>query len=423
MLSVQSSVSNARAQRQAGLSQKAKTGLIVAGSTVFSSAAYLLGTRWPTIGGMLEFGILGGGIPLALKGISLGVKGYIESKKYRFNLERVIGSGAMGTVVRVYDRLEEKTRALKFPLGEMLINPDYSDAMTRFYFEAEVCERLSHPNILKGHGLLWVPTKVFNRFTGEKLDPGRVPAVPAIIMDYLEGMTLRDKISQIQRDLYHEGLSISYGCGIALQLTEVLIYLRENKLIHRDLKPDNIMMCPLHEMLDTSIPQDVRVTIASLGERAVVFDFGVARLEGPEGGFGTRTGMGIGSPYYMSDEQWKGKAQKESDVYSVGAILWECITGKPPRGYINEGETALDYSTRAAQPVPAIEPFLPIDVPLADKEILQKIFNNTLHPDPRMRYQNLGLLKEDLGSLSFVGRAQQTRIGQFPTLVRQEEEE
>ena len=203
----------------------------------------------------------------------------------RFEIQREIGQGAFATVYLARDLRHERRVALKV----LNADPTSEAGELRFIREIRLLARLQHPNILP------------------LLDSGHIEAMLYYLMPYVSGETLRGRITRERQ------LSVEAAVCIARDSADALAYAHTEGIIHRDIKPENILLS---------------------GGHAIVADFGIARAI-DLGGVRqlTRTGMGgPGTPAYMSPEQLLGDHQLDgrSDVYSLGCVLYEMLTGKPP---------------------------------------------------------------------------------------------
>ena len=211
----------------------------------------------------------------------------------RYQIGSVIGSGAMGTVYRAYQRSMDRNVAVK------VLHPKYAHdprAVKRFFREAQSASRLIHPNI--------VTVFDFGRSRQSHL---------YMVMELVEGWTLGDLI------YYRAPLDVGLAASIALQICEALSHAHEHHTVHRDLKPDNVQL-------------------TKVGDKvwAKVLDFGIARMtrESQSGG-GIQANQSTieiaGTPAYMSPEQILGKApDTRTDLYSLGIILFEMLTASRP---------------------------------------------------------------------------------------------
>jgi len=260
----------------------------------------------------------------------------------RYEILNELGQGAMGVVYRAKDPLIDRIVAVK-TINLTLAEDEKEEYEGRFYQEAKAAGRLSHPNIVT----------IF--------DVGKSGDVAYIAMEFLEGRHLRD----ILNDEPH--MPIEQILDLVAQIARGLAYAHENEVIHRDVKPANIM-----------IVRDGHVKIT---------DFGIARMA--SAAVRTQTGMVLGSPKYMSPEQVLGKAiDQRSDVFSLGVTLYEMLTGQVP--FLGENVNAIMYQTLNAIPVPpsSLNPEVP--------DMLNFITAKALAKDLADRYQNAREFADDL---------------------------
>ncbi|MDQ6873102.1 MAG: protein kinase [Gemmatimonadota bacterium] len=203
----------------------------------------------------------------------------------RYEIEREIGQGAFATVYLAKDSRHDRKLAMKV----LNADPSSETGELRFIREIRMLARLQHPNILPLH------------------DSGHVEAFLYYLMPYVSGETLRAKMGRERH------LPIDAATRISCETADALAYAHAQGIIHRDIKPENILLS---------------------GGHAIVADFGIARAIDVAGVQQlTRTGMGgPGTPAYMSPEQLMGDRQLDgrSDIYSLGCVLYEMLTGKPP---------------------------------------------------------------------------------------------
>ena len=201
----------------------------------------------------------------------------------RYQIEKEIGKGSMGVVYRAYDPEINRTVALK------VLRPDRitSEAFVqRFLKEAQAIGRLSHPSMVTVY------------------DAGRDHDTIFIAMEFLEGRSLKDVMGEQQ-------LSPRLIRHLAVQVAEALDYAHSRGIVHRDIKPSNIMI---------NSENQVKIT-----------DFGIAHVDDPTAPAQTVAGEILGTPEYMSPEQVMGKpVDGRSDLYSLGVILYEMVTGRRP---------------------------------------------------------------------------------------------
>jgi TolB-like protein/tetratricopeptide (TPR) repeat protein len=202
----------------------------------------------------------------------------------RYTIEHELGRGGMATVYLAQDLKHGRSIALK------VLRPELATALGpgRFVREIEIAARLTHPNILPLH------------------DSGEVDGFLYYVMPYVEGESLRSHLTR-------EGpLPLDQALEITREVADALGYAHAHGVVHRDIKPDNILLESGH---------------------AVVSDFGIARaITAAAGDSLTETGLAVGSPAYMSPEQAGAEASIDgrSDIYALGCVMYEMLTGEPP---------------------------------------------------------------------------------------------
>ena len=221
----------------------------------------------------------------------------------RYAVEKEIGRGGMATVYLARDLRHNRSVALK------VLDPDLAERVgtEAFLNEMQVTARLQHPLILPLH------------------DSGSADGLLYYVMPFVEGETLRDRLRR-------EGqLPVADAVRIAREVADALAYAHEKNVIHRDIKPENIMLT---------------------GGHAMVADFGIARALQLAGDHTIRMGEGVsGTPAYMSPEQAMGEpGDARSDVYSLGSVLYEMLTGNPP--FVEPTVSALMKRVLVETPVP-----------------------------------------------------------------------
>jgi eukaryotic-like serine/threonine-protein kinase len=264
----------------------------------------------------------------------------------RYELGAVLGRGGMAEVYMARDARLGRSVAVKTLRADMARD---STLQARFRREAQSAASLSHPSIVAVYD------------TGE----GSVDEVvlPYIVMEYVNGSTLRDLLHSGRRILPERAMEII--CGVL----EALAYSHRNGIVHRDIKPANIMLN---------------------GSGAVkVMDFGIARAMGDVGMTLTQTSAVIGTAQYLSPEQAKGeRIDARSDLYSTGCLLYELLTGRPP--FIGDSPVAVAYQhvREAPKPPSYFDPEIPA---VADAIVLK-----SLGKRPEERYQSADEMRADL---------------------------
>jgi serine/threonine-protein kinase len=219
----------------------------------------------------------------------------------RYQVERVLGEGGMATVYLAHDQKHNRKVAVK------VMRPELAATLgaDRFLREVQVAAQLSHPHILPMH------------------DSGEADGLLYYVMPYVEGQTLRERLAQ-------EGqLPVDDAMRLGREVAEALAYAHTRGIIHRDIKPGNILLQSGH---------------------ALVADFGIARALGDEGEVLTKTGLAVGTPQYMAPEQATGEREVDgrADIYALGAVMYEMVAGEPPF----TGPTARSIITRSLTEAP-----------------------------------------------------------------------
>jgi TolB-like protein/tetratricopeptide (TPR) repeat protein len=262
---------------------------------------------------------------------------------YHYRILDILGAGGMGVVYKAEDTKLKRTVALKFLPPELTRD---KDAKTRFIHEAQAASALQHNNICTIHEI-------------DETDDGRL----FISMDCYEGETLKERIDK-------GPLPFQEAVDLAIQVAEGLSEAHEAGMVHRDIKPSNILV--------------TRKGVVK------ILDFGLAKLAGQTKM--TRTGTTPGTVIYMSPEQLKGgDVDQRSDIWALGAMLYEMITGDAP--FRGDYELAIIYSILNDVPKPPRS--LRRDVPAAVGQLIDKM----LSKDPDERYQTSTELIHALQSL------------------------
>jgi serine/threonine-protein kinase len=281
----------------------------------------------------------------------------------RYVIQSEIGRGAMGVVYKATDPVLDRTVAIK-TINLSVDQSERAEYEARFYQEAKAAGGLSHPNIVTVY------------------DVGDSGDVAYMAMEFLDGSELHDLTGEGRR------LPVEQAVEIAAQVSDGLGYAHQRGVVHRDIKPANIMI--LHN------------------GSAKITDFGIARMRHSE--VKTQTGMLLGSPRYMSPEVVVGKrADGRSDIFSLGIILYEMLTGAAP--FLGESMSALMFQTiNFVPPAPsAVDPAIP---PMLDF-IVAKMLAKKLDE----RYQDAGELASDLREC--LVQLRQTKIGMRPDAPQQ----
>ncbi|HEX4959516.1 MAG TPA: protein kinase [Thermoanaerobaculia bacterium] len=276
--------------------------------------------------------------PGSAEGLSLAPEYRFLSDWTRYNVERLLGSGGMGTVYKAFDPTLGRYVALKF------LHRNDDDQTARFLHEARAQARIAHPHVCQVH------------------EVGEVEGRPYIAMQYIDGRSLGELC---------EELPLATKVRLIRDVARAVHAAHRNGLIHRDLKPGNILLA--------------RDETGDL--HPFVVDFGLA-LEQDESAL-SRTGMISGTPAYISPEQAQGKTlDRRTDVYSLGVVLYELLAGFPPFKGSNLARILVQLVQEDPKPLRQIDPAIPED--------LETLVAKCLEKDPARRYETARDLAEDL---------------------------
>jgi serine/threonine protein kinase len=268
-----------------------------------------------------------------------------------YHILEQLGEGGMAVVYKAYDTRLERHVAFKIILPQKQHTEKF---IKRFDREAKALAALSNPNIVK------------------IIDYGEHDGLPYLIMEYLHGGTLKQK-------LMGKPVPWTDAIQVLIPIARALDYAHERKVVHRDIKPSNILIT------ETGDP--------------MVSDFGIAKiLEAEETLDLTETGVGVGTPEYMSVEQAQGKAvDGRSDIYSLGVVFYEMVTGRKP--YQADTPLAVIFKL-ASEPLPR-----PTQFASSLPESVEGVLLKMLARSPEDRYQNCGALVQALEKLLADGEA------------------
>lgn len=243
----------------------------------------------------------------------------------RYEIKEIIGVGGMAVVYKAYDRVDDRIVAVKILKDEYLANEEYR---VRFKNESRAISVLNHPNVVK----------VFDVCFGDDMQ--------YIVMEHVEGITLKEFIEKQNVLDWKEALIV------VIQILKALQHAHDKGVIHRDIKPQNILLLP---------NASIKVT-----------DFGIASFK--RSGFNDMDeSEAIGSVHYVSPEQAKGDyTDEKSDIYSVGVVLYEMLTGKIPFDSDTDEFVALMQVQVDAQKPTAINPSIPLGLEQITLKAMQK---------------------------------------------------
>lgn len=258
----------------------------------------------------------------------------------RYEIREIIGVGGMAVVYKAYDVIDDRIVAIKILKEEFLANDEFR---RRFKNESKAIAVLSHPNIVK----------VYDVSFGDRLQ--------YIVMEYIEGITLKEYIEQQKVINWKEAVHF------VTQILKALQHAHDKGIVHRDVKPQNIMLL-----------QDGTIKVT---------DFGIARF--CRGDTRTMTENAIGSVHYISPEQARGEiTDDKADIYSVGVVMYEMLTGQLPFQSDSAVSVAIMQLQQEAKRPREINP----DIPLG----LEQITLRAMQKNPKDRYHSAAEMLVDL---------------------------
>ncbi|WP_204018638.1 Stk1 family PASTA domain-containing Ser/Thr kinase [Sphaerimonospora thailandensis] len=264
----------------------------------------------------------------------------------RYELDGVVGRGGMAEVYRARDIRLDRIVAIKTLRSDLARDHTFQ---ARFRREAQSAASLNHPSIIAVYD------------TGE--DTMDSTPVPYIVMEFVDGRTLRDLLRADRRLLPERAMELTDG------ILRALDYSHRGGIVHRDIKPANIML---------TVSGEVKV-----------MDFGIARAMADSAATMTQTAQVIGTAQYLSPEQARGeRVDARSDIYSTGCVLYELLTGQPP--FTGDSPVAIAYQHVREDPIPPsrIDPEIPR---WADAIVLKAMAKDPIH-----RYQSAAEMRADI---------------------------
>ena len=265
----------------------------------------------------------------------------------RYEIEREIGRGGMAVVYKAFDPRLERAVAIKLIQSGAFGSNIFGHIRERFEREAKALAKLRHPNIVRVH------------------DYGEHEGSPYLVMDYLEGVTLKE---------VKKPLKVETAVRLIRPIADALDYVHRQGLLHRDVKPSNIMITPSQEVILT--------------------DFGIVKWIEDQDDFNTltATGVGIGTPEYMAPEQGLGKpVDARSDAYALTVVFYELITGEKPY----RGKTPVEVLMKqASEPIPDPRELVP-----ELSESVKRFLDRAMAKRPEDRYPTMADYLRDLDGL------------------------
>jgi len=266
----------------------------------------------------------------------------------RYELQDLLGRGGMAEVRRALDTRLGRPVAIKQLRADLATDPTFQ---ARFRREAQSAAGLNHPNIVAVYD------------TGEETDSGTGVRVPYIVMELVEGKTLREVLRDGRKILPERALELTQG------VLDALSYSHRAGIIHRDIKPANVML--------------------TQSGSVKVMDFGIARAVADTSATMTQTAAVIGTAQYLSPEQARGETvDARSDIYSAGCLMYELLVGRPP--FVGDSPVSVAYQHVREAPVPPsqLDPVITPDIDAVTLKALAK--------DPADRYQSAREMKADI---------------------------
>ena len=261
----------------------------------------------------------------------------------RYHIIAPLGEGGMATVYKGFDTRLECEVAIKFIRRGQIGSDHMQKMLMRFEREAKRMARFTHPNIVK------------------VIDYGEYQGNPYLVMEYLPGGTLKDLL----KVRHGKPLPYQEAARILAPVANALEYAHQQGTIHRDVKPANILI--------------------TAGGAPMLADFGVAKILDIDIGQSlTSTGMGIGTPKYMAPEQWLNQISVQTDIYALGVVFYEMVTGRVP---YNADTPAAVMLKQNSEPLPRPRQFAP-DLPLEVEQVIYK----ALARKAEYRYADMGTL-------------------------------
>jgi len=263
------------------------------------------------------------------------MQNYVGQQIDRYRITERLGMGGMAVVYKAYDTRLERDVALKLIRTGEIPESQHERIMKRFEREAKAQARFQHRHIVPVH------------------DYGEVDGSPYLVMAFIQGGTLKERM--------HGPVDWRQAVRWLIPVAEALYYAHQRGVIHRDVKPANILF--------------------DEEDQPILTDFGIAKVLETDEATLTGTGLGVGTPEYMAPEQWQGKTSEATDQYALGVVLYELITGKKPYSADTPAAVAIQQAT---EPLCAPRDLVP-DIP----DEVEKLLYKALARDPQDRFESM----------------------------------
>jgi eukaryotic-like serine/threonine-protein kinase len=335
--------------------------------------------------------------PIVQETMLLPVRETSETYYGPYRLLKKLGAGGMGEIYLAEDTRLDRRVALKMLLEEFTQD---ADRLRRFVLEAKAASALNHPNIIT----------IF--------DIGEANGKHYMATEYIQGQTLRQQMAT--------PLTIPVVLDLAIQIADALKAAHETGVVHRDIKPENVMLRPdgLVKVLDFGIAKLIERTSPARADQSDKQELALdeyATRHNPElalpksAGEGTAPGIILGTVTYMSPEQLRGeKIDARTDIFSLGVMLYEVITGTPPFTGETQADKIAAILKQEPEPLAAYRPDAPPE--------LDPLISKALRKDPGLRYQEIKELLDDLKVLKedWEFKSKLERSGQVQASPQQE---
>lgn len=273
-----------------------------------------------------------------------------------YRIVRLLGEGGMGAVYEARQEPLDRRVALKTLHAEHATN---QESIARFFNEAKVLSRLEHPSIVQVSDF------------GYAAD-----GTAYLVMEYLRGQSMAQRIDALSER--GQQMPIATALQMCVQVADVLVVAHAQGIVHRDLKPANLML--------------VADPVAPGGERVKVLDFGIAKLTDDRGRVKTATNQMMGTPAYMSPEQCKGAGgvDAQTDVYALGCVLYELLSGRTPFVAEGGGELIGMHLFKEPPPLRSVAPAVPTET----AELVHRMLRKDKTQRPTMKQAGGELAKQ-----------------------------